>query len=73
MGLSDDSDEQRFEELCLDLNMDKNAKDEAAQAYERIRRNYTLEVKIHRNPTDFISQSAMFVLKFLSFDANFCE
>ncbi|KAI0238443.1 Retinoblastoma-like protein 1 [Lamellibrachia satsuma] len=43
MGLSDDSDEQRFEELCLDLNMDKNAKDEAAQAFERMRRNYTLE------------------------------
>lgn len=48
MGLSDDSDEQRFEELCLDLNMDKNAKDEAAQAFERMRRNYTLEVKSDR-------------------------
>ena len=48
MGLSDDSDEQRFEELCLDLNMDKNAKDEAAQTFERMRRNYTLEVKSDR-------------------------
>ncbi|XP_064640132.1 retinoblastoma-like protein 1 [Lineus longissimus] len=46
MGLSDDGDEnieQRFEELCLDLNMDKSAKDEAWQAFERISTNYTLE------------------------------
>jgi hypothetical protein len=52
MGLSDDGDEnieQRFEELCLDLNMDKSAKDEAWQAFERISTNYTLEVGFPRS------------------------
>lgn len=46
MGLSDEGDENilaRFEELCLDLNMDKKAKDEAWKSYEKIRTNYTLE------------------------------
>ena len=47
MGLSEDGDdnvEQRFDELCLDLNMDKNAKDEAWNSYQRIRTSYSLEV-----------------------------
>ncbi|KAL3858951.1 hypothetical protein ACJMK2_009197 [Sinanodonta woodiana] len=47
MGLSsedgDEKVEQRYEELCLDLNMDKNAKEEAWNSYQRIRTNYTLE------------------------------
>ena len=48
MGLSDEGDDNvhaRFEELCLDLNMDKKAKDEAWKSYEKIRTNYTLEVR----------------------------
>ena len=47
MGLSDEGEEsvlQRYEELCLDLNMDKNAKEDAWQSYQRIRTNFTLEV-----------------------------
>lgn len=47
MGLTEDNEdniEQRYEELCLELNMDANAKEEAWQAYERINTNYTLEV-----------------------------
>ncbi|KAJ8302946.1 hypothetical protein KUTeg_019342 [Tegillarca granosa] len=46
MGLSEDGDdvvERRFEELCLDLNMDKNAKEDAWRNYQKIRTNYTLE------------------------------
>ena len=48
MGLSDEGDENvlaRFEELCLDLNMDKKAKEEAWKSYEKIRTNYSLEVR----------------------------
>ena len=47
MGLSDDTEENseaRFEDLCLDLNLDKKAKEEAWQAFEAMRTNYTLEV-----------------------------
>ena len=47
MGLSEDGDdrtESRFEDLCLDLNMDKDSKDEAWSSFQRIRENYTLEV-----------------------------
>lgn len=47
MGLSEEGEEsvlQRFEELCMDLNMDKNAKEEALQNYHRIQTNFTLEV-----------------------------
>ena len=47
MGLSDEGEENveaRFDELCLDLNMDKKAKEEAWKSYEKIRTNYTLEV-----------------------------
>ncbi|KAL5021351.1 hypothetical protein ScPMuIL_000506 [Solemya velum] len=46
MGLSEDGDEivgQRFDDLCLDLNMDKKSKEEAWLSYQRIRENYTLE------------------------------
>ncbi|ESO96313.1 hypothetical protein LOTGIDRAFT_227069 [Lottia gigantea] len=46
MGLSDegeDSVQQRYDELCLDLNMDLNAKEEAWQSYQRIQVNFTLE------------------------------
>ena len=48
MGLSDNGDENtvhRFEDLCLDLNMDPDAKAEAWEAFEMISTNYTLEVK----------------------------
>ena len=47
MGLSEEGDENvedRYEELCLDLNMDKNTKEEAWDNYDKIRQNYTLEV-----------------------------
>ena len=47
MGLSEEGEEsilQRFEELCLDLNMDTNAKEEALQNYQRIQTNFSLEV-----------------------------
>ena len=47
MGLSDDGEdnaEARYEDLCMDLNLDKTAKEEAWQAYETIQTNYTLEV-----------------------------
>ncbi|KAK7113914.1 retinoblastoma-like protein 1 [Littorina saxatilis] len=46
MGLSEEGEESilhRFEELCLDLNMDTNAKEEALQNYQRIQTNFTLE------------------------------
>ena len=43
MGQSDDETEKRYEELCLDLNMDKNAKDDAWNSFERISHSYTLE------------------------------
>ena len=47
MGLSDDGDdnpESRYEDLCMDLNLDKTSKEEAWQSFETIRTNYTLEV-----------------------------
>lgn len=59
MGLSEEGDDsilQRFDELCLDLNMDKNSKDEALQSYHRTRTNFTLEVSFLNRET------AMFVL-----------
>ncbi|XP_046356555.1 retinoblastoma-like protein 1 isoform X1 [Haliotis rufescens] len=46
MGLSDEGEanvQQRYEELCLDLNMDKTAEGEAWESYQRIQLNYTLE------------------------------
>ncbi|XP_074644237.1 retinoblastoma-like protein 1 [Tubulanus polymorphus] len=44
MGLSDDDDTQhRYDELCMDLNMDQTAKQEAIQSFETISINYTLE------------------------------
>lgn len=49
MGLSDESEDNlhvRYEEICLDLNLDKSAKDEAWEAYNRISVNYTLEVGV---------------------------
>jgi hypothetical protein len=47
MGLLDEADEnvfKRHQDLCVNLNMDKDAADEAWQNYETIRQNYTLEV-----------------------------
>lgn len=47
MGLSEEGEDSvlhRFEELCLDLNMDTNAKEEALQNYHRIQTNFSLEV-----------------------------
>ncbi|KAK6982148.1 retinoblastoma-like protein 1 [Biomphalaria glabrata] len=46
MGLSDESEEnvlQRFEEVCLDLNMDTSTKEDAWQNYQRMQTNYSLE------------------------------
>lgn len=46
MVLSGDEDvEQSFTNLCLDLNMDRNAKEEAWESYRRIRTHYVLEVR----------------------------
>ena len=46
MGLSDDGDdaEARYEDLCMDLNLDKTAKEEAFASYQAIEQNYSLEV-----------------------------
>ena len=48
MGLEDDQTddkaEQRYEDLCSALNLDKNAKEEAWESFQRISENYTLEV-----------------------------
>lgn len=50
MGLSaeesEDRVEGRFEELCLDLNMDKKTKETAWNSYERIKKNFSLEVRL---------------------------
>ncbi|XP_052816423.1 retinoblastoma-like protein 1 isoform X2 [Mya arenaria] len=46
MGLSEESDEnveEKFEELCLDLNMDKRTKEESWKNYQKIKKNYLLE------------------------------
>lgn len=56
MGLSDDGDdnaEARYEDLCLDLNLDKTSKEEAWHSFETIRTNYTLEVGFSRQPCLF--------------------
>ena len=50
MVLSEDGEEtqqrvrERFDELCLDLNMDRATMEETWEAFERISTNYTLEV-----------------------------
>lgn len=45
MGQSEDGeDAKRYEELCLDLNMDRDAKEDAWEAFQRIQENYSLEV-----------------------------
>ena len=48
MGLDEgeESVESRFEELCLDLNLDRTTKEESWQNYKRIKTNFSLEVKI---------------------------
>ena len=48
MGLSDDGDdaEAPYEDLCMDLNLDKTAKEEAWENFVGIKRNYSLEVRI---------------------------
>ncbi|GFN79274.1 retinoblastoma-like protein 1 [Plakobranchus ocellatus] len=46
MGLSGEGEESvllKFEEICLDLNMDATAKEEAWQNYQKMLTNYTLE------------------------------
>ncbi|XP_064599560.1 retinoblastoma-like protein 1 [Liolophura sinensis] len=46
MGLSDEGEdavEQRFDDLCLALNMDRHAKEEAWESYQKQRTNYSLE------------------------------
>lgn len=47
MGLSEEGEEtilHRYEDICLDLNMDGAAKEDAWQNYQRIIANYSLEV-----------------------------
>lgn len=41
---TDDAVERRYNELCLDLNMDKGTKEEAWESYQKIKTKYTLEV-----------------------------
>lgn len=66
MGLSseesDDRVEERYEELCLDLNMDKKAKDDAWKNFEKIKKNYSLEVRNINNlrPFSLISYFLVF-------------
>ncbi|XP_063225923.1 retinoblastoma-like protein 1 isoform X1 [Bacillus rossius redtenbacheri] len=46
MGQLDNPDEntlKRYEDLCVNLNMDRDSADEAWRSYETIRQNYTLE------------------------------
>lgn len=46
MVLSEDGEdklEEKYDEICLDLNMDKKTKEEAWKNYEKIKKNYTLE------------------------------
>lgn len=46
MGSTEENEEQldeKYDELCLDLNMDKKTKEEAWKNYEKIKRNYSLE------------------------------
>ena len=56
MGLDEgeESVESRFEELCLDLNLDRTAKEESWQNYKRIKTNFSLEVKI-LSPATFLN------------------
>jgi hypothetical protein len=47
MGLSGDGEDdifKRHQDLCVNLNMDRDAADEAWRNYEAIRQNYFLEV-----------------------------
>ncbi|GLG97802.1 Uncharacterized protein GBIM_04488 [Gryllus bimaculatus] len=46
MGLLEDNEknvQKRYQELCSNLNMDREASDQAWKSYETIRQNYTLE------------------------------
>lgn len=36
---TDDAVERRYNELCLDLNMDKGTKEEAWESYQKIKQN----------------------------------
>jgi hypothetical protein len=48
MVLSGDADDdifKRHQDLCVNLNMDKDAADEAWRNYEAIKQNYFLEVR----------------------------
>ena len=68
MGPTDDGDdntEQRYEELCLDLNMDKNSKDDAWISFERTSRNYTLEVRLLISTTAILVRISPWVGLFL--------
>lgn len=47
MGLSEEGEDlvnARFQEVCADLNMDRNTAEEAWQSFKQISTNYTLEV-----------------------------
>lgn len=66
MVLSDDGEDklgEKYDELCLDLNMDKKTKEEAWKNYEKIKKNYTLEVTHFR-------KSAIFCILLLLFFSN---
>lgn len=41
---NDDAVERKYNEICLDLNMDKGTKEEAWESYQKIQTKYTLEV-----------------------------
>ena len=57
MGLSEDGDEaieQKYDELCYDLNMDSASKLDAWETFQRIRLNYTLEVGLNVHSALFV-------------------
>jgi hypothetical protein len=65
MVLSEDGEdklEEKYDELCLDLNMDRKTKEEAWKNYEKIKKNYTLEVNDFRKSAIF-SQICVFCVE----------
>jgi len=67
MGLSDETEdnvEEKFEELCLDLNMDKKTKEESWESYEKIKKNYSLEASFPSNRPSLLFILIVFIVLF---------
>jgi len=45
MGTGDIANYHRFTEMCSELNLDPDTKEEALKRYEKIKENYSLEVR----------------------------